>query len=95
LGKGLRTAHRDALVADSIDPAQRGLAFSLHRVGDTAGAVVGLCVAFGVVSALERDALALTRPVFRTLILLSLIPSVLKGCTKRQDYAGSRRRSIK
>ena len=38
LGKGLRTAPRDALVADSIDPAQRGLAFSLHRAGDTAGA---------------------------------------------------------
>ena len=49
LGKGLRTAPRDALVADSIDEKQRGLAFGLHRAGDTAGAVVGLLVALGVV----------------------------------------------
>jgi MFS family permease len=76
-GKGIRTAPRDALVADSIDPSQRGLAFSLHRAGDTAGAVVGLSLALGVVSALEHDALTLTRPVFRTLVLISLVPSVL------------------
>ena len=76
-GKGVRTAPRDALLADSIDPAQRGLAFGLHRAGDTAGAVVGLCLALGVVSMLERDALTLTRPVFRTLVLISIVPSVL------------------
>jgi MFS family permease len=76
-GKGVRTAPRDALLADSIDPAQRGLAFGLHRAGDTAGAVVGLCLALGVVSVLERDALTLTRPVFQTLVLISIVPSVL------------------
>jgi MFS family permease len=47
VGKGIRTAPRDALVADSIDEKRRGLAFGLHRAGDTAGAVVGLLIALG------------------------------------------------
>jgi MFS family permease len=45
VGKGIRTAPRDALVADSIDENRRGLAFGLHRAGDTAGAAIGLLVA--------------------------------------------------
>ena len=35
LGKGVRTAPRDALLADSVTVAQRGLAFGLHRTLDT------------------------------------------------------------
>jgi MFS family permease len=77
LGKGLRTAPRDALVADSIDEKQRGLAFGLHRAGDTAGAVVGLLVAFGVVWLTQRADLKLERGTFHTLVLLSIIPAVL------------------
>ena len=34
VGKGIRTAPRDALIADSIDDKRRGLAFGLHRAGD-------------------------------------------------------------
>jgi len=41
VGKGLRTSPRDALLANSVDPAVRGLAFGLHRAMDNAGAVVG------------------------------------------------------
>lgn len=41
LGKSIRTSARDALIADSTDPANRGAAFGLHRAMDTAGAVVG------------------------------------------------------
>lgn len=41
VGKGLRTSPRDALLAASIEPGQRGLAFGLHRAMDNAGAVVG------------------------------------------------------
>ena len=36
VGKGIRTAPRDALVADSVDREQRGLAFGFHRAADTA-----------------------------------------------------------
>jgi MFS family permease len=76
LGKGLRTAPRDALVADSVGEDQRGLAFGLHRAGDTAGAVVGLGIALAIV--LHRGGLAggLNRPTFQTIVLLSMIPAI-------------------
>ena len=77
LGKGLRTAPRDALVADSIDEKQRGLAFGLHRAGDTAGAVVGLLVALGVVWFVQRADLTLERSTFHTLVLFSIVPAAL------------------
>ena len=41
VGKGLRSSPRDALLASAVDPAQRGLAFGLHRALDNAGAVIG------------------------------------------------------
>lgn len=41
VGKGLRSSPRDALLARTVDPANRGLAFGLHRSLDNAGAVVG------------------------------------------------------
>lgn len=76
-GKGIRTAPRDALIADSIQPDQRGLAFGLHRAGDTAGAMTGLIIAALVVWATQQEALALDRPTFRLLILISMIPAFL------------------
>ncbi len=42
LGKGLRGAPRDALIADAVDQSQRGQAFGLHRALDTAGALLGV-----------------------------------------------------
>jgi MFS family permease len=75
-GKGLRTAPRDALVADSVNERQRGLAFGLHRAGDTAGAFVGLLVALIVLLAAQHTA-ALERRTFQIVVLLSLIPAVL------------------
>ena len=77
VGKGLRTAPRDALVADSIDERQRGLAFGLHRAGDTAGAVIGLGLALGVLILARRGGASLTRATFQTVVLVSLIPAVL------------------
>jgi MFS family permease len=41
IGKGLRSAPRDALLADSVDPALRGRAFGVHRAADHLGAVIG------------------------------------------------------
>ncbi len=41
VGKGLRTAPRDALIHDTVDPDVRGAAFSFHRAMDHAGAVAG------------------------------------------------------
>lgn len=77
VGKGVRTAPRDALVADSIAPAQRGLAFGFHRAADTAGAVLGLAVALLVVWLAQAGNVGLTAGTFRTLVLISLIPAAL------------------
>lgn len=41
LGKGLRSSPRDALLAESVEPNQRGITFGLHRSMDNAGAVFG------------------------------------------------------
>ncbi|HOU14352.1 MAG TPA: MFS transporter [Anaerolineae bacterium] len=77
VGKGVRTAPRDALVADSVDESQRGLAFGFHRAGDTAGAVLGLIIALLVIWFAQRGAGELTRSTFQTVVLISLIPAVL------------------
>lgn len=77
VGKGLRTAPRDALIADSIDAAQRGRAFGVHRAGDTAGAVGGLLAALAVVWWTEQDTTLITRSTFHLLAALSLIPATL------------------
>ena len=77
VGKGIRTAPRDALVADSISEEQRGLAFGFHRAADTAGAMVGLLIAFGLVWAAQASAVALGLDTFRLIVLVSLIPAAL------------------
>ncbi len=50
LGKGLRTSARDALIADCVKPAQGGRAYGFHRMMDTAGAMVGVLVASGLLA---------------------------------------------
>jgi MFS family permease len=76
LGKGIRTAPRDALVADSVEANQRGLAFGLHRAGDTAGAVIGLGIALAVVLGRGGMGTDLSRSTFQVIVLLSLIPAI-------------------
>jgi MFS family permease len=76
-GKGIRTAPRDALVADSIDEKQRGLAFGLHRAGDTAGAFLGVLIAAVIVWLTEHRSAGLTRSTFQIVVLVSIIPAVL------------------
>ena len=51
LGKGMRTAPRDDLIAANTAPGQQGLAFGLHRSMDTIGAVLGPLVALALVQA--------------------------------------------
>ncbi|MGA7193312.1 MAG: MFS transporter [Anaerolineales bacterium] len=77
LGKGIRTAPRDALVADSIDEKQRGLAFGVHRAGDTAGAFLGIGFAALIVWLTEANGIDLTRHTFQIAVLASFIPAVL------------------
>src|SRR5512139_1847167 len=77
VGKGIRTAPRDALVADSVSEETRGLAFGFHRAADTAGAMLGLLIALGVVWMAQANALDLSRSTFQTVVLISLLPALL------------------
>jgi MFS family permease len=77
IGKGVRTAPRDALIADSIDNTQRGLAFGLHRASDTLGAFLGLGIAAFIVWRTQAQDSLLTLDTFKLIVLVSIIPGVL------------------
>jgi len=68
-GKGVRTAPRDALIADSTPPERRGRAYGLHRALDTAGAAVGVILAYRFLTAYRGD--------YTAVFLYSLIPAAL------------------
>lgn len=68
-GKGLRGSARDALLADSVAPEVRGLAFGWHRAMDTLGAVVGPLLALALVAASHND--------LRLIFKLSFIPGAI------------------
>lgn len=74
IGKGLRTTARDALIADAVEPAQRGAAFGLHRGLDTAGALVGVAIVALLIHFLGSN---LQAPQFRTIFLLAAIPGAV------------------
>ena len=67
-GKGIRTAPRDALVADVTPPELRGRAFGFHRAADTLGAVLGPAVALGLLAAFDDN--------FRVVFLLAFAPAL-------------------
>jgi MFS family permease len=69
VGKGVRGAPRDALIAESVHPSIRGRAFGFHRSADHAGAVVGPLIAFAL---LRWEHIPL-----RTVFLLAAIPGLL------------------
>jgi MFS family permease len=96
-GKGIRTAPRDALVADSTTKETRGLAFGFNRAMDKAGAVIGLLIAAVAVWMAQANSLELTRPTFQTIVLLSLIPAflaVLSLVLGAKDVAVAGRRAL-
>ncbi len=81
VGKGVRTAPRDALLADSVSARRTGLAFGVHRAADTAGAVVGILGAVVVVHLAQGGGLTLERHTFQTLVLVSVVPAFLAVLT--------------
>ena len=68
-GKGVRTAPRDALIAESAPAEKRGAAFGLHRALDTAGAVVGIGIAYVILTTSQGD--------IRSIFFWALVPGVL------------------
>ena len=69
IGKGIRGAPRDALVADVTPPAQRGAAYGLRQSMDTVGAVLGPLLAVALMS--------LTHDDFRATFWVAVIPAML------------------
>lgn len=69
LGKGIRTAPRDALIAESADVKKRGHAFGLHRAMDTLGATLGVLIAYFLLTSSVNN--------YRLIFLLSMIPALL------------------
>lgn len=73
IGKGIRGAPRDALIADSVDPAVRGRAFGFQRAADHLGAVLGPLIAFAL--------LRWSHIEVRTLFLLTAVPGLFAVLT--------------
>ncbi|NPV53735.1 MAG: MFS transporter [Firmicutes bacterium] len=71
-GKGVRTAPRDALIADSSDPSTRGRAYGLHRALDTLGAALGVLLAYYFMTAYKGD--------FSKVFLWAMVPATLGVC---------------
>lgn len=69
VGKGIRGAPRDALVADLTPPAQRGAAFGLRQSLDTVGAFTGPLLAVGLMLLWAND--------FRAVFAVAVIPAVI------------------
>ena len=68
-GKGVRTAPRDAIIAESTERAYLARAFSFHRSLDTMGAVAGPALAFFLLGIFSND--------YRKVFWLSMIPGVI------------------
>jgi MFS family permease len=71
IGKGLRSAPRDALIHDSVPSKDVGKAFGFHRTGDNIGAVIGPLLALAGLSLLNGDVRAVAK--------WALIPALLSG----------------
>jgi MFS family permease len=76
VGKGVRSAPRDALIADLTPPEMRGRAFGFNKAMDKTGGFLGLIVAAGIVYLTQQDTLALTRQSYEWLVLLAVVPGL-------------------
>ena len=71
IGKGMRSAPRDALISDSVDKSHLGRAFGFHRTGDNIGAVIGPAIALMGLALLDGDVRAVAK--------WALVPAIISG----------------
>ena len=76
LGKGIRGAPRDSLLADSISFKLRGKAFGFHRMMDTAGAIIGSFLAL-IIALLFFNILINELEILKSIIVISAFISLL------------------
>ncbi|MDQ1354138.1 MAG: hypothetical protein QG657_4447, partial [Acidobacteriota bacterium] len=78
VGKGIRTAPRDALISESTPKEQQGKAFGFQRAMDFAGAFMGAVVCFFIVKYLFPAADKMTSPsAFYPIFIISLVPAFI------------------
>ena len=76
VGKGVRTAPRDALIADAVRPEERGIAFGFHRAMDHAGAMIGPLIGFLFIYFFAADRNHLTSHDYTKIFLLASVPAL-------------------
>jgi MFS family permease len=79
-GKGIRSAPRDALVADSVSHTERGKAFGFLRALDPAGGMVGALIAAGTLYFFQGNVVpgeSISRDLFDTLIYIAIFPTAI------------------
>ena len=77
VGKGIRSAPRDAMIADAALPEERGLAFGFHRAMDHAGAVLGPLIGLAALKILASDSEKPTAADYTTIFLLASVPALI------------------
>ena len=77
IGKGIRSAPRDAMIADSVRVEQRGIAFGFHRAMDHAGAVIGPIVGYLLVVLFVANANSPTRSEFSRIFIAASVPALI------------------
>ena len=103
IGKGIRGAPRDALIADLVPPATRGAAYGLRQALDSIGAFVGPLLAVAFMAGLANDIKAVlwvaVVPAFLAVILLAVAvrepeaAGMKSGIGKRLTLANAKRLS--
>jgi MFS family permease len=77
VGKGIRTAPRDAMIADTVTTEQRGIAFGFHRAMDHAGAVIGPLIGYLLVVLFVANSRSPTTSEYSKIFLVASIPALL------------------
>ena len=77
VGKGLRSAPRDAMIADAATPAERGLAFGFHRAMDHGGAVLGPLIGLALLWLVAADPRTPSAADYSTIFLFASVPALL------------------
>ena len=76
VGKGIRSAPRDAMIADTVAVEERGLAFGFHRAMDHTGAVIGPLIGYLLVMLFAANRNLPTAGDFTRIFLLASIPAL-------------------
>lgn len=76
VGKGIRSAPRDAMIADTVAVEERGLAFGFHRAMDHTGAMIGPLIGYLLVGLFAANRNAPTAGDFTRIFLLASIPAL-------------------